>query len=250
MGSTNGTHGRGNDSPLGEYLFFANRQDSVLRTTRADTTNKPALVKSPTLREIPVLWRIYEGLTIRRRDSRVDQWIERDQESIRKKYSAGSWRESPPFSGYVRLHDRYCQTGGMESSSERIVDFILKRGSVPNINTFVDTYNLVSGLTGISIGAHDLSKIEGNVRLEVLSADTRFEVVGGGRYDTARKGEYSYVDDKGILCKLDIKQAERTKITEKTHDVFVIFQGHGHLGEEALMEGVRLLDERMKRGAI
>jgi DNA/RNA-binding domain of Phe-tRNA-synthetase-like protein len=138
----------------------------------------------------------------------------------------------------------------MESSSERIVDFILKRGSVPNINTFVDTYNLVSGLTGISIGAHDLSKIEGNVRLEVLSADTRFEVVGGGRYDTARKGEYSYVDEKGILCKLDIKQAERTKITEKTHDVFVIFQGHEHLGEEALMEGVRLLDERMKRGAI
>jgi len=126
---------------------------------------------------------------------------------------------------------------------QTIADFILKKGSVPNINTFVDIYNAVSALTGVSMGAHDISKLAGTPRLEILAEDQQFKIIGRGGKDIARKGEYCYVDNKGILCRMDIKQSERTKVTEKTRHILGIFQGHKYLGEDDLRKALELLDE-------
>jgi DNA/RNA-binding domain of Phe-tRNA-synthetase-like protein len=107
----------------------------------------------------------------------------------------------------------------------------------------VDVYNIVSALTGISVGAHDTGKLVSDARLEFIPQDIRFRMIGKGGEDVAEKGEYGYTDDSGIICRMDIKQSERTKVTEQTHDILVIFQGHDTMGEVTLRQGLRLLDE-------
>lgn len=215
----------------------------AMQMTRSKASEQLELVKATELDEIPVVWRIYSGLTITRRNKTVDEWIHKHEQSVKDRYLDKDWRKRLMFSGYVRLHDRFSKTKGMISSPEKMIGFILKEGSVPRINLFVDIYNAVSALTGVSIGAHDVREIAGHVRLEVLESDVPFEVIGGGRYSIARKGEYGYTDDKGVICRLDIKQAERTKVTEMTRRALVIFQGHPDLGEESLRQAVHLFEE-------
>ena len=214
-----------------------------VQTNHPMTLSDFGLIKSVRLEEIPLVWKVYADLKIRKRDAGISGWMKGYEQQIRNKYLKEDWRKAPVFSGYVRLHDKYSRRKGIPSSSEKLINLILKRGSVPNINTFVDVYNVVSALTGISMGAHDIDKIVGTARLEVLEEDHPYQTIGEGRHDVAKKGEYSYVDDLGILCRLDIKQCDRTKVTEETRDVLAIFQGHQDLEQDYLMQGLELLEE-------
>jgi DNA/RNA-binding domain of Phe-tRNA-synthetase-like protein len=82
--------------------------------------------------------------------------------------------------------------------------------------------------------------------LAVLEEDMSFDPIGGKGEGLAKRGEYAYVDEKGVLCRMDIKQCDRTKITEETTDALVIFQGHEGIGEDVLRESIRFLDESLQ----
>jgi len=208
-----------------------------------DKTGSLSLEKSKKLDHIPVMSKIYKNLRVKKRDNQIERWIKAQIEKIKVKYSDPGWKNAPVFAGYIELHDRYTVQKGIPSSSAGLIDFILEKGSVPKINTFVDIYNVVSSFTGISIGAHDIDKLEGVPRLDIIKQDTYFKMIGGGKDGIARKGEYGYIDERGILCRMDIKQCDRTKVTENTKRVLMIFQGNPYLGCDDLAKGVRMLDE-------
>lgn len=214
-------------------------------TEAAKTMSDIQLLKSENLRHIPTISRTYTNLRVTRKNQLVKEWLEQCTSEIVRKYGVFNWDAHPVFRGYLELHDEYTDQKGIPSSSKALIDLILRRCSIPNINTFVDIYNAVSCLTGISIGAHDLFKLEGAPRLEVLQSDKWFKRIGNQGREKAKKGEYCYLDDAGIICRMDIKQCERTKITLSTQNIFVIFQGHRHLGMVDLQRGVELLDDCM-----
>ena len=201
------------------------------------------LVKSTELDHIPVISKSYLNLSIKKKNKQVDKWIKENVEKIKEKCSNHEWKNSPVFEGYIELHDRHTAKKGIPSSSAALIDFILEKGSVPRINTFVDIYNVISSYTGISIGAHDIDKLEGTPRLEIITRDTPFKMIGGIRDEVARKGEFGYVDDIGIMCRMDIKQCERTKVTENTKRVLMIFQGHAYIQNDDLEKGIQMLDD-------
>ncbi len=202
-----------------------------------------ALMKSKELNHIPVISKSYINLRIKKKDGQVEKWIKEYIGKIKEKYSDYNWKNAPVFEGYIQLHDRYTKKKGIPSSSAGLIDFVLEKGSVPKINTFVDIYNVVSSFTGISIGAHDIDKLEGIPKLDIIKQDMQFKMIGGGKDGVAIKGEYGYIDEKGILCRMDIKQCDRTKVTEDTKQVLMIFQGNPYLGCDDLEKGIRMLDE-------
>jgi len=201
------------------------------------------LKKSRELDHIPVISKTYTNLSITKRNRETEIWINDFVDTIKEKYSNQDWKNSAVFEGYIELHDRYAEKKGIPSSSAALIDFILKKGTVPKINTFVDIYNLVSSFTGISIGAHDIDKLDGTPKLDIFTRDMPFKMIGGGRDGVARQGEYGYIDEKGVLCRMDIKQCDRTKVTENTKRVLMIFQGNPYLGCDDLEKGIRMLDK-------
>jgi DNA/RNA-binding domain of Phe-tRNA-synthetase-like protein len=219
-------------------------KETQRNSERADSIpGSVVLVKSTELDHIPVISKTYLNLSIKRKNKQVDKWIKEYIEKIKDKCSNHDWKNSPVFEGYIELHDRHTAKKGIPSSSAALIDFILEKGSVPKINTFVDIYNVISSYTGISIGAHDINKLEGTPKLEIIPVDMPFKMIGGSRDEIARKGEYGYVDEKGVLCRMDIKQCERTKVTENTTRVLMIFQGHSYLGYNDLKNGLHMLDK-------
>jgi DNA/RNA-binding domain of Phe-tRNA-synthetase-like protein len=215
--------------------------------TDVHTGSRLILKKTDDLKEIPMECRVYRNLQIKKRDNNVERWVKERVGETKAKCNESPWKTSEVLKGYIALHDKFSMEKGIPSSCEVLTDLILKNGSVPHINTFVDIYNVISVLTNVSIGAHDTRNISGNARLLKIKEDMAFEPIGGRGEGMAKRGEFAYVDDAGVMCRMDIKQCNRTKITDKTRDVLVIFQGHAGIGENVLHDSILQLEEALRQ---
>jgi DNA/RNA-binding domain of Phe-tRNA-synthetase-like protein len=111
-------------------------------------------------------------------------------------------------------------------SLEKLLTYAFKRGDLPAINNLVDTYNLVSIRTSCSLGAHDLDKIALPVSLRLLNGSESFTPLGSDQPMATRAGEFGYVDAANrLLCRLDVLQADFSKVTEATVNALVIVEG-------------------------
>lgn len=113
------------------------------------------------------------------------------------------------------------------AASESLLEYLLKYQRLPHVNLLVDIYNLVSAKTRLALGAHDLTAISGNVHLRMTKGDENFQPLGTPEVKRARPGGYAYIDDANdVLCFLEVKQVEKTKITIRTTDALFIVQGN------------------------
>ncbi len=112
------------------------------------------------------------------------------------------------------------------SSVQRLFQFMLKRGDLPLINNLVDAYNLMSVRTKCSMGAHDLDRIALPVELRLLRGDENFIPLGDDKEKRIVPGEFGYVHAKNrVLCRLDVLQAELSKVRADTSNVLLIIEG-------------------------
>ena len=111
-------------------------------------------------------------------------------------------------------------------SVERLLNAASKRGVLPAINSLVDAYNLVSVRSLCSLGAHDLDLIALPVSLRLLTDCESFRPLGESEPSPVVAGEFGYVDAQDrVLCRLDLRQAEFSKITERTTNALLIVEG-------------------------
>jgi DNA/RNA-binding domain of Phe-tRNA-synthetase-like protein len=113
-----------------------------------------------------------------------------------------------------------------QPSVERLLNFALKRGDLPRINSLVDAYNLVSVRSLCSLGAHDLDRFTAPATLRLLTGRESFTPLGADTPQAVTPGEFGYVDaDNRVLCRLDLLQADFSKVTEATHNALLIVEG-------------------------
>ena len=143
----------------------------------------------------------------------------------------------------VELHSIFRKVGinprKLQPSCERLVQMVLKRGAIPAINNLVDTYNLVSLRWSCSLGAHDLDRLAPPVRLRFLIGDESFVPLGSREPEPFGRGEFGYVDAANrLICRLDVRQAEFSKITSETTNVLLIVgatRAHGSADVERIL---------------
>lgn len=111
---------------------------------------------------------------------------------------------------------------------------ILKGQSLYQIDTLVDLVNLVSIVTGYSMGGFDADQIEGNdLFLGIGQKDERFEGIGRGLLNI--EGLPVYRDNKGGIG-TPTSDEERTKISLSTTNLLILINGYS--GEKGLREAV------------
>ena len=73
----------------------------------------------------------------------------------------------------------------------------------------------------LALGAHDIDQVDGNVTLRFTDGTERFVPIGQSEAVPNNPHEYSYCDDANdVLCRLEIRQVEKTKVDEHTKNVF------------------------------
>lgn len=149
----------------------------------------------------------------------------------------------PVLEGYNILHDN---TGVKRRknipASENLIKLLKKNQGMFYINQAVDIYNLISLQTRLCLGAHNIDRIEGNFTLRFTDGSERFQPIGQPAPIAVNAGEYSYCDDSNeVLCRLEIRQVEKTKVDESASNIAYIVQGNEATAQDTLVEAARLI---------
>lgn len=157
-----------------------------------------------------------------------NEYLQKELDQRKNSWQNKNYKEDSILQGFQDLHSKVDRSNrDYPASPEVLLKLFLERDRFPRINTIVDIYNLISLKTQLALGAHDVSKIKGNVTLRLIKGDESFVPLGKQEVTQVPAGEYSYVDDENnIICRMEVLQVEPTKITLDTKDIFLIVQGN------------------------
>ncbi len=153
--------------------------------------------------------------------------------------------QSPIIAEYKRLQ----KEAGIEqpvAPAEYLLKLIKKSGMLPNINRVVDCYNIASAETLLSMGAHDLAKIKGDIQLKTTDGTERYTPLFKSESEKVTPGEYAAMDEEKIICRLDLKQCDETKCGEGTTDFLVYVQGNAETSDEYVLKGLQKVCDNIK----
>lgn len=176
-------------------------------------------------------------------------WIDEQTQRVFSGLTAEAIANDKILAGFRDIHAKIGKTGKRwQSSPENMLTNILKSRRVPSISPVVDVYNLFSLDTKLALGAHDLNHVDGNITLRLLDGSERFIPLGVSTADGVQAGEYGYCDDSNdVLCRLEVRQVEKTKVTADTSDCFFIIQGNQQTSDAYLDEAARKLGQLLVR---
>lgn len=153
-----------------------------------------------------------------------------------ERYKDVDVHQDPILEGFNLLHDH---TGVKRRknipASENLIKLLQKHGSLTYINKVVDIYNLISLDSKLALGAHNIDCVSGNVTLRFTDGTERFVPLGQTEPVAINPHEYSYIDDSNeVLCRLEIRQVQKTLVDETARNVFYIVQGNDATSDELL----------------
>lgn len=173
------------------------------------------------------------------------KYREQTIKDIQKELTMETIENNNILKGFWKLHEKIGKTSKHDvSSPENLLNMLLKNNTFPNINLIVDIYNLVSIKTKLALGAHDLDYINGNVTLRLTNGNEKFLPIGYSKPKPISRGEYAYIDDDNdVLCRMEVRQVEKTKVTLNTTNCLYIIEGNEFASEDDMNEAINLLLE-------
>lgn len=155
----------------------------------------------------------------------------------------------PILEGFNILHDNVgVKRRKNIPASENLIKLLIKRGEVFYINQAVDIYNLISLESKLALGAHNIDKVDGDVTLRFTDGTEKYVPIGQEDPVPVAPHEYCYCDDSNeVLCRLEIRQVNKTAVDENAVNVFYIVQGNAATPDELLHETAqKIIDTTVK----
>lgn len=186
---------------------------------------------------------VIRGVQNKLEDPRFEEYKDRRLQELLQSTKPDFVENDPILKGYRDLHTAFgFSNRNFPAAPETLYINLLKYQRLVHINLLVDVYNLVSLETRLALGAHDLGHVVGNIHLRPMCGDEQFWPLGSEETKKVREGGYSYIDDANdVLCMLDSRQVEKSKVTETTREAFYILQGNKATSSEYLLEGAQKL---------
>lgn len=173
-------------------------------------------------------------------------------------FSPAFIESDPILAGYRALHTAVGRSNKrFVSSTEAMIRSYLRVQSLAQVNPAVDIYNRLSLETLLSIGAHDVAKIDGDVFFRETDGSERFVALGhdprhprepGESVKPApiSAGEYGYADSANdMLCRMECRQADKSKLDALSTNCVFIVQGNANTPEADVQRTLDTLVERV-----
>ena len=213
----------------------------------------PRLVVSPEAAQLGLVttFHVDENLLNRAGDNQFDQFKESLCARYCELYTPDFVNNDPVIEGFRDLRRTVGRSPRKYPCSiESLIGFLQRHGTLPSINLAVDIYNVVSLETRLTLGAHDLDRVDGDITLCLARGDEPFTPLGSHHREAVLAGEFCYVDNGGeMLCRLDYKQCDKSKIRLETTRCLFIIQGNRQTPVEVLDGARERLVELLNRFA-
>ncbi len=163
---------------------------------------------------------------------------------VRKEYNINLVKDQKTFREY---RDFFWKIGidptKIRPAAEALIRRILAGKTIPRINTLVDAYNLASIKSGVALATFDTDKLDSDILMRFAQEGEQFYGIGMEKPLILKGGEIVISDNKKLIAVYPYRDAENTKVTEKTKNITIIVCGVPGISKEILSEALRIVFE-------
>mgnify|MGYP002624444315 FL=1 len=187
---------------------------------------------------VKIIFAVVEGIDNHGKDEEWQAYRTKRISELYEEYKDLDIHSDPILEGFNILHDNVgVKRRKNIPASENLIKLLVKRQEVFYINQAVDIYNLISLESKLALGAHNIDKTEGDVTLRFTDGTELYVPLGQTEPSPVAAHEYCYCDDSNeVLCRLEIRQVNKTAVDENATNIFYIVQGNAATSDELLTE--------------
>ncbi|MDW8083594.1 MAG: phenylalanine--tRNA ligase beta subunit-related protein [Candidatus Caldarchaeum sp.] len=110
-------------------------------------------------------------------------------------------------------------------SAEALLRRVLQGRDFPRINNLVDVYNVVSMKRAVPMAAFDMDKLRGSLVMRFARRGEVFQGIGMDKPMTLTGQEVVVEDDEKLVAVYPYRDAETSKVTDRTRNVLLMVCG-------------------------
>ena len=198
--------------------------------------------------DLTVLTRNVKDAKVEKQNFELEKFKDEIMKQVREKYDLDSVKNLPTFRAY---RDFFWRIGidptKIRPAAEALIRRILGGRTIPRINTLVDAYNLASIKTEIALAAFDADKLKGELLMRFAEKEEKFLGIGMEKPMLLQGGEIVVSDSEKLVAIYPYRDADSTKITEKTKNVTLLVCGVPGIREGTLQNAVQMALEYITR---
>ena len=191
--------------------------------------------------DLTVLTCNVKDVKVEKQNFELEKFKDEIMKQVKEKYDLDSVKNLPTFRAY---RDFFWRAGidptKNRPAAEALIRRILGGGTIPRINTLVDAYNLASIKTEIALAAFDANKLKGELLMRFAEKGENFLGIGMEKPMLLQGGEIVVSDNEKLVAVYPYRDADDTKITEKTKNVMLLVCGVPDIGEETLQNAAQV----------
>jgi DNA/RNA-binding domain of Phe-tRNA-synthetase-like protein len=191
--------------------------------------------------DLTVLTCNIKDVKVEKQNAELEKFKDEITEKAKEKYDLNSVRNLPTFRAY---RDFFWRVGidptKNRPAAEALIRRVLRGRTMPRINTLVDAYNLASIKTEMALAAFDANKLKGDLIMRFAEKREKFLGIGMEKPMLLQGGEIVISGNQKLVAIYPYRDADSTKITEKTKNVMLFVCGVPGIGEETLQKAAQV----------
>ncbi len=198
--------------------------------------------------DLAVLLLQIDGVKIQKKNEELENFKREIMAQVRNEYNLDALKDHQTFRAY---RDFFWRIGidptKIRPAAEALIRRILGGKNIPHINTLVDVYNVASIRSGIALATFDSDKLEGDIIMRFAIKGEEFYGIGMEEPLVLKGGEIVLCDNEKMIAVYPYRDADNTKVTEKTKNVTIVICGVPGISKTTLEKAAKVTLEYINR---
>jgi DNA/RNA-binding domain of Phe-tRNA-synthetase-like protein len=195
-----------------------------------------------------VLVREAENLNVTKENPELESFKKEVIERTRKRYAIETLKDEKILSAYRSFFWKLdIDPTKTRPAAEALIRRIIAGKPLPKINTLVDSYNLSSIDSMVSLAVFDKSLLSGNLEMRFGESGEKFVGVGMKEPMELKGNEIVIADEKELIAIYPYRDADRSKITKSTKNAVIIVCGVPGIEMSELENASKIASEYITR---
>jgi DNA/RNA-binding domain of Phe-tRNA-synthetase-like protein len=189
-----------------------------------------------------------KDVKVTKRKDELEEFKKLVFDEVRKRYSLETVKDVPVFRAF---RDFFWKIGidptKNRPAAEALVRRILAGKPVPSINTAADACNLASIKSEVPLATFDEDKIKDKLTMRFALKEESFLGIGMDKPMSLNGGEVVISDSERIVALYPHRDADHSKLTEKTRNVTILVCGVPGISLETLNQSKKIAIEYINK---
>jgi len=186
----------------------------------------------------------FRYVDIQKKNPDLEEFKKQVVREIKAEWNPDDLREHPIFRAYRDFFwDLDIDPTKTRPAAEALIRRVLRNRKIPQINTWVDSYNLASMKTAIPIASFDIDLLHEPLKMREARKGEEFLGIGMDEPVTLSGGEAVIEDGNRLVAIYPYRDADYSKVTIKTDKVLMLMCGAPGIKKNDLNQASQISSE-------